>query len=108
MKGVKTMAVSRKVERDLLRQKWVDTLFNLLKEMGEDVHLTKSNEFGFPAVGCEMNEETVLIVVKIPTGGKDEDGYDLYGEAESYEMKLKEKAKKAAEKEKKKEKEDAK
>ncbi len=99
------MAVSRKVERELLRNKYVELIKEYLISLGEDVQTTKSNEFGFPVVGCEGNEDSIVITVKVPTGAnKGLEPYDLYGEAEDYERKIKEKkekAKKKAEKEKK-------
>ena len=89
------MAVSRKVEREIIRNKYVELLKEYLISLGEDVQTTKSNEFGFPVVGCEGNEDSVVIVVKVPTGAnKGLEPFDLYGEAEDYERKLKEKAEK--------------
>lgn len=89
------MAVSRKTEQDLLRTQWVETLFQILEERGEDTMLTASNKIGFPVVGCEGSEESVIITVTIPKGGRDGEPFDLYGEAEAYRMKIAEKAEKA-------------
>lgn len=89
------MAVSRKVERELLRNKYVALIKEYLISLGEDVQTTKSNEFGFPVVGCEGNEDSIVVTIKVPTGAnKGLEPYDLYGEAEDYERKLKEKAEK--------------
>ena len=89
------MAISRKVEREILRTKYVELIKEYLISLGEDVQTTKSNEFGFPVVGCEGNEDSIVITVKVPTGAnKGLEPYDLYGEAEDYERKLKEKAEK--------------
>lgn len=97
------MAVSRKIEREILRTKYVELIKEYLISLGEDVQTTKSNEFGFPVVGCEGNEDSVVITVKVPTGAnKGLEPYDLYGEAEDYERKLKEKERKKKEVEKKK------
>jgi len=94
------MAVSRKVEREIIRNKYVELLKEYLISLGEDVQTTKSNEFGFPVVGCEGNEDSVVVVVKVPTGAnKGQEPFDLYGEAEDYERKLKDKAEKAKRKE---------
>jgi hypothetical protein len=90
------MAVSRKVEREMLRTKYVDMLFELLAYNNEEVLRVKSNEIAFPVVGCEDNEDWVVVTVKVPTGAnKGMEPYDGYSEAESYELKLKEKAEKA-------------
>lgn len=90
------MAVSRKVEREMLRTKYVDMLFELLAYNNEEVLRVKSNEIAFPVVGCEDNEDWVVVTVKVPTGAnKGAEPYDGYSEAESYELKLKEKAEKA-------------
>ena len=43
-------------------------------------------------------------MVKVPTGGRDEEGFDGYGMAESYKIKLKEKEEKKKEAEEKKQK----
>lgn len=89
------MAVSRKVEREMLRTKYVDMLVELLTYNNEDVLRVKSNEIAFPVVGCEDNEDWIVITVKVPTGAnKGMEPYDGYSEAESYELKLKEKAEK--------------
>lgn len=100
------MAVSRKVEREILRNEYLNKLIEFFKD-GEEVLRVKSNEIAFPVVGCEDNEDFIVITVKVPTGAnKGAEPYDGYSEAESYEMKLKEKElkakKKAEEKEKKK------
>ena len=90
------MAVSRKVEREMLRAKYVDMLFELLTYNNEEVLRVKSNEIAFPVVGCEDNEDWVVVTVKVPTGAnKGMEPYDGYSEAESYELKLKEKSEKA-------------
>ena len=99
------MAVSRKVEREMLRTKYVDMLVELLAYNNEEVLRVKSNEIAIPVVGCEDNEDFVVITVKVPTGAnKGMEPYDGYSEAESYELKLKEKERKAKEKEEKKKK----
>ena len=85
------MAVSRKVERDNLKNLYLEKLIEFLKE-SEDVLRVKSNEIAFPVVGEEGNEDFIVITVKIPTGAnKGTEPYDGYEMAEEYEMKLKEK-----------------
>lgn len=89
------MAVSRKVERDNLKNLYLEKLIEFLKE-SEDVLRVKSNEIAFPVVGEEGNEDFIVITVKIPTGAnKGTEPYDGYAMAEEYEMKLKEKKDKA-------------
>lgn len=89
------MAVSRKVERELLKNEYLNKIIDLFKE-DEDVLKVKSNEISFPVVGCEGNEDFLVITVKIPTGAdKGMTPYDGYAMAEEYEMKLKEKEEKA-------------
>ena len=100
------MAVSRKVERELLREGYLKTIIAQFEHIGDEVLRVKSNEVAIPVVGCEGNEDFIVITVKVPTGAnKGTEPYDGYSEAESYEMKLKEKElkakKKAEEKEKK-------
>jgi hypothetical protein len=94
----KEMTVSRKVEREMLRNEYLDKLIEMFK-VDEDVQRVKSNEIAFPVVGCEDNEDWIVITVKVPTGAnKGTEPYDGYSEAESYEMKCKEKIAKAKEK----------
>lgn len=89
------MAVSRKVERELLKNEYLSKIIDLFKA-DEDVLKVKSNEISFPVVGCEGNEDFLVITVKIPTGAdKGMTPYDGYAMAEEYEMKLKEKEEKA-------------
>lgn len=99
------MAVSRKVEREMLRKEYLGKIFQMLSEMGEDVGYAKSNEINIPVVGCEDNEDWVVITVKVPTGAnKGTEPYDGYAMREEYEMKLKEDERKKKEKEEKKKK----
>ena len=99
------MAVSRKMEREMLRTKYVDMLLELLTYNNEEVMRVKSNEIAFPVVGCEDNEDWVVITVKVPTGAnKGKEPYDGYSMADEYKMKTKEKERKAKEKEEKKKK----
>ena len=97
------MTVSRKVEREMLREDFLFRIKAKLFDDGEEVLQVKSNELAIPVVGCEGNEDWIVITVKVPTGAnKGLEPYDGYSEAESYEMKLKEKELKAKEKEEKK------
>ena len=99
------MTVSRKVEREMLREDFLFRIEAKLFDDGEEVLQVKSNEVAIPVVGCEGNEDWIVITVKVPTGAnKGMEPYDGYSEAESYEMKIKEKELKAKEKEEKKKK----
>lgn len=90
------MAVSRKVEREMIRAQFLDMVTEFLTSKGEEVLRVKSNEIAVPVVGCEDNEDFLVITFKVPTGAnKGREPYDGYSEAESYELKLKEKAEKA-------------
>ena len=100
------MAVSRKVEREILRNEYLEAIILNFLEKDEQVLRVKSNEIAIPVVGCEGNEDFIVITVKVPTGAdKGREPYDGYAEAEDYAHKLREKAikaeKKKAEKEKK-------
>ena len=92
------MAVSRKVEREILRNEYLQKIIDTFA-VDEEVLRVKSNEIAIPVVGCEDNEDFIVITVKVPTGAnKGTEPYDGYSEAESYEMKLKEKEEKKKEK----------
>jgi hypothetical protein len=90
------MAVSRKVERELIRNEFLTLVSEFLTTHGEEVLRVKSNEIAIPVVGCEDNEDFLVVTFKVPTGAnKGLEPYDGYSEAESYELKLKEKSEKA-------------
>ena len=90
------MAVSRKVERELLRSQFLEMVSEFLATKGEEVVRVKSNEIAIPVVGCEDNEDFLVITFKVPTGAnKGTEPYDGYAMAEDYELHLKAKAEKA-------------
>ena len=94
------MAISRKVEREILRAQFLERVSAFLREGGEEVLLVKSNEIAIPVVGCEDNEDFLVITFKVPTGAnKGTEPYDGYAEAENYAHNLAEKARKASERE---------
>lgn len=90
------MATNRILDNEL-REKVLKTIMEFFAEKNEDVMQTNSNECAFPCVDSDGNDKWIQIVVKVPTGGRDEDGYDGYGVAESYKLKLKEKEEKKKE-----------
>lgn len=97
------MAVSRKVERELLREDYLTNIINHFINDSEEVLRVKSNEIAIPVVGCEGNEDFIVITVKVPTGAnKGLEPYDGYELAEDYQMKIAEKERKKKETEKKK------
>ena len=97
------MASNRILDNEL-REKVLKTIMDFFTEKNEDVMQTNSNECAFPCVDSDGNDKWIQIVVKVPTGGRDEDGYDGYGVAESYRIKVKEKEEKRKENEEKKQK----
>lgn len=103
------MAVSRKVEREILRNEYLQKVIDSMLGLDETVLRVKSNEIAIPVVGCEGNEDYIVITVKVPTGAnKGTEPYDGYEMAKDYEMKLEEKEEKAKRKEKEKQKKIAK
>lgn len=92
------MSVSRKVERELIRARFLDEIVEFLTNKGEEVLRVKSNEVAIPVVGCEGNEDFLVLTFKVPTGAdKGMTPYDGYAMAEDYEMSCKAKADKARE-----------
>ena len=92
------MAVSRKVERELLREDYLKKIIDSFLSLDEDVLRVKSNEIAIPVVGCEGNEDFIVVTVKVPTGAnKGLEPYDGYEMAQDYEMKIAEKERKAKE-----------
>ena len=103
------MAIARKIEREILRNEYLQKVIDAFLKLDETVLRVKSNEIAIPCVGCEGNEDYIVITVKVPTGAnKGLEPYDGYEMAKDYEMKLEEKAEKAKRKEKEKQKKMAK
>ena len=94
------MAVSRKSERELIREQFLTLVGDFLAARGEEVLRVKSNEVAIPVVGCEGNEDFLVLTFKVPTGAnKGSEPYDGYAEAEDYAHNVAEKARKARERE---------
>ena len=92
------MAISRKAERELIRKEYLEMVSKFLAHAGEEVLLVKSNEIAIPCVGCEGNEDFLVITFKVPTGAnKGLEPYDGYALAEDYVHNLAEKERKAEE-----------
>ena len=90
------MAVSRKVEREIIRKSFLEKVSQFLAENGEEVLIVKSNEIAIPVVGCEGNEDFLVLTFKVPTGAnKGLEPYDGYALAEDYVHNLAEKEAKA-------------
>ena len=92
------MAVSRKVEREIIRKEYLTKVSELLDTLGEEVLLVKSNEIAIPVVGCEGNEDYLVITFKVPTGAnKGTEPYNGHELAQDYIHNLAEKERKAEE-----------
>lgn len=90
------MAVSRKAERELIRKEYLEMVSKFLAHAGDEVLIVKSNELAIPVVGCEGNEDFLVITFKVPTGAnKGLEPYDGYALAEDYVHNLAEKEAKA-------------
>ena len=90
------MAISRKAERELIRREYLEMVSKFLDHAGEEVLLVKSNEIAIPVVGCEGNEDFLVITFKVPTGAnKGTEPYDGYEMAKDYVHNLEEKEAKA-------------
>lgn len=89
------MATSRKALREMVKSQYMEMLVKMLAEQ-EDVGITGTNEFNFPVVDSEGNEDFVVVKVSIPTGSRDGEPYDGYGARNDWDIHLKEKAEKAA------------
>ena len=84
-----------KAANEALRAHYVELLTKLLADSGEEVLRVKSNELAIPCVDKDGEDSYVVITLKVPTGSRDGDPYDGHGEAQSYEMSVKQKAEKA-------------
>ena len=85
-----------KKTNDALRNQYLNLITELLAGADEEVLRVKSNEIAIPCVDDEGNDSYVVVTIKVPTGSRDGDPYDGYGEAESYALACKQKAEKAA------------
>lgn len=97
------MSISRKMEREQIREKYLNDIIDFFSSGDDEVLRVKSNEIAMPVVGCEGNEDFIVVTVKVPTGAnKGLEPYDGYAMAEEYEMKTVEKERKKKELEEKK------
>ena len=98
------MAKSTKILNDEIKTRYLEGISEHLSVCGEEVLRVGSNELAIPVLDEDNNEKWLVLTFKVPTGSRNDDGtreeYDGYGEAESYELKLKEKAEKKAKAEK--------
>lgn len=80
------MAASRTQLRKTIKDAYTLKLMEMLKD-SEDILQIKDNEFCFPVVDPEGNEDFIKITVAIPIGaGNGAEPFDGYAEAESYEV----------------------
>ena len=91
---------TKKALCDGIRSKYTETLKKFFTDNGEEVLMTASNTICLPVLDEEQNERFVQIVVKVPTGTKDEPDFDGYGAAESYSIACAEKEERRIEREK--------
>ena len=87
---------TKKALHEALRARYMNAIKAFLETQGDEVLTTNSNEFAIPCVDDEQNDEFLVLTFKIPTGSRDGEAYDGYGEAEAYTLKAAEKAEKAA------------
>ena len=94
------MAKSRTALRTEVKEKYVNIIWDLLKEK-EDLLRVGSNEIAFPVVDNEGNEDFIVLKITIPTGAnKGTEPYDGYAMAEDYAIRVKSKAEAKAKKDK--------
>lgn len=93
------MAIT-KAMREEKKAELVKEFIAFLKEKGEDVLEIGSNILAFPFCYNNGEEDFAKVTIQIPTGSRDGEPFDGYGEAESWEMKKREKAEKKAKAEK--------
>lgn len=84
--------------KNRLRAKYTELIQNLINASGEDSIQTGANKIAFPVVDEAGNEEYIEITIKVPTGSRDGEPYDPWGEAEEYQMKMEAKKEKAEKK----------
>ena len=87
--------MTTKQAQELLRKTYLEIIREALEARGEEVLQTGSNVLAVPCVDENGDEQFCCFTIKVPTGSRDGDPYDGYGEAESYELACKQKAEKA-------------
>ena len=95
------MAKSKRQLHEELRAKYMEMVAEYLRESGEEVLQTASQEIAIPCIDSEGNDEYLVIVFKVPKGSKDEP-YNAYEVAQDYAMNAQAKAEAKAEREAKK------
>ena len=88
--------MTNKQAQENLRKKYLEVIKKALIEAGEEVLQTGSNVLTIPCVDDNGDEQFCCFTIKVPSGSRDGDPYDGYGEAESYALACKQKAEKAA------------
>lgn len=99
------MSLTSKQANDKVKTEFLQKITDYLINSSEDVVRTKAGEIALPFVNDKEEEGWLKITFAVPSGSRDGEPYDGYGEAESYKMlieKKKENAKKKAEAKKKK------
>lgn len=81
--------------REEIRLRYLAKIAEYLTAEGEEVLRVGSGEIALPCVDSEGNDEFIVLTFKVPTGSRDGEPYDGYGEAQSYAMKVADKADKA-------------
>lgn len=89
------MAKSKKQLHEALRAGYMKIVVDYLREKGEEVLQTGSQEIAIPCVDSEGNDEYLVITFKVPTGSRDGDAYDGYSMAEEYTIKIRQQAERA-------------
>jgi hypothetical protein len=84
-----------KATNEALRAEYVALISELLGAKGDEILRTKSNEIAIPCVDKDGEDNWIVVSVKVPTGSRDGEPYDGYGEAEFYAMQTAQKAEKA-------------
>lgn len=92
-----TNTTSKKALHEGIRAKYIATISDFLKERGEEVLVTNSNEIALPCVDAEGNDEYIVITFKVPTGSREGEPYDGHDIAADYADKVAQKAQKAKE-----------
>ena len=87
--------MTTKQAQELLRKTYLEIIREALEARGEEVLQTGSNVLAIPCVDENGDEQFCCFTIKVPTGSRDGDPYDGYGEAESYALSVRQKAEKA-------------
>lgn len=96
------MAKVNRKETEKIRNLYLNEITKFYNDMNVEIFQIASNKLCIPVVGDKGGEYFLTITLAVPTGERNGEPFDGYGEKESWELKVKDKAIREKEKKEKK------